>query len=79
MTERAPRPGLTWKWTSAVGLGLRAVTFDRARLLRNTKHWKVNSAGIQRSQLTQLLRAAQDTEFGKAHGFGKILRIEDAD
>jgi len=62
-----------------VGLGLRAVTYDRARLLRNTKHWKVNSAGIQRSQLTQLLHAAQETEFGRAHGFGKILAIEDAD
>ncbi|MFT5423661.1 MAG: hypothetical protein ACI89L_001449 [Phycisphaerales bacterium] len=79
MIERAPRPRLTPRWTSLVGLALRARIHDRARLIRNTRHWQTNSAGIQRSQLTQLLLAARDTEFGKAHGFDRMLEIEDAD
>lgn len=79
MIERAPRPRLTPRWTSLVGLALRARIHDRARLVRNTKHWQTNSAGIQRSQLARLLRAAKDTEFGKAHNFAGILQIEDPD
>ena len=65
--------------TSFVGLGLRAYTASRVRLLNDRRHWQVNSAGVQLSQLRQLLTAAQDTEFGRKHSFAKLREYETPD
>ena len=62
--------------TSLIGLSVRTFLGPRRRLLSNTRHWTRNSAGIQRSQLRQLLAAAANTEFGKAHDFAKLAALD---
>lgn len=69
-------PGPSFRTTSLVGMGIRAYLGPRIRMLNNTRHWTRNSAGIQRSQLRQLLVAAANTEFGRAHDFAKIAGLE---
>ena len=51
----------------------------RKALLANTRHWQRNTAGIQVSQLRGLLRDAQRTVFGKAHGFAGLLALDNAE
>jgi hypothetical protein len=65
--------------TSLVGVGLWAFLRRRTKLLSDTRHWQRNSAGIQVAQLRNLLREAQDTAFGKEHGFAKLLPLENKD
>lgn len=62
-------------WTSVVGVGLRASLSRRARLLNDRAFWATHSGDIQRAQLRGLLARAQDTRFGKRHGFQRINAI----
>jgi hypothetical protein len=66
-------------WTSIVGAGLSVALHRRARVLSDTRHWQRNSAGIQRSQLRQLLRQASGTVFGREHGFAKIAELDNSE
>lgn len=59
--------------TSLVGIGMRTWLAGRIRRLSDQRHWQRNSAGIQLSQLRQLLHAAKDTVFGRQAKFEKIL------
>jgi hypothetical protein len=63
-------------WTTLVGMGMWAFLRRRAAMLSNTRHWQRNSAGIQIAQLRNLIREAQNTVFGKEHGFAKLLPLE---
>jgi len=64
-------------WTRAVGWALHARVGARARRLRDTAYWRRESMRIQAATLRHLLRSAAETEFGRAHGFGRIAAIED--
>jgi hypothetical protein len=66
-------------WTWVVGAGLSAMLMGRARRLSDTRHWQRNSAGIQRAQLRNLLRKAQGTAFGRAHGFAKLASLDNTE
>jgi len=68
-------PRLPWSLTSLVGLGMRAAFAPRIRLLSNEKHWRRNSAGIQRSQLRSLLTRAKDTAIGREAGFARLVDL----
>lgn len=70
-----PRGSPAFRWTSLVGTGLHVYLNGRRRLLSNARHWQRNSAGIQISQLRQLLGAAAQTRFGKAHDFPRIAQL----
>ncbi len=61
--------------TSLIGLGMRARVSRRIGLLSKERHWARNSAGIQRSQLRQLLDAAKSTHFGKQHDFERLAGL----
>jgi hypothetical protein len=61
--------------TSLVGLGLRTYLAGRIRLLSDTRHWQRNSAGIQVSQLRQLLKRASATEYGRQNDFAKLAEL----
>jgi len=74
-----PSPSGPFRTTSLIGAAVRTYLGPRRRLLSNTHHWTRNSAGIQRSQLRQLLDAAKSTEFGRAHDFARLARLESAD
>lgn len=63
-------------WTSLVGVGMRVWLSRRIAMLGNMRHWTTNSAGIQRSQLRQLLRAASKTEAGRKYGFAKLAELD---
>lgn len=71
----APRGRPGFRWTSLIGTGLNVHLHGRKRLLSNTKHWQRNSAGIQVSQLRQLLNKAASTSYGKAHDFARIASL----
>jgi len=64
-----------YRWTSLVGVGLRAYLAGRVRRLSNERHWQLNAAGIQLSQLRSLLRSAAATDFGRAHGFARLAGL----
>jgi hypothetical protein len=66
-------------WTGLVGMGLRAYLSRRIRSLGNTRHWQRNSAGIQLSQLRNLLLTAAGTTIGKRAGFARIAALDNAD
>jgi hypothetical protein len=51
----------------------------RRRLLSDAGHWRRNSAGIQVSQLRQLVTRAQATSYGRTHGFAKIAACSNED
>ncbi len=70
-TARQPR------WTSLVGRGLRLRLARRIRLLDDLDYWRENSALLQRRQLRWLLEAASETEFGRAHRFGRLSMLGD--
>ena len=67
------------RWTGLIGAGLRTMLARRIALLSDQRHWATNSGRLQRAQLRSLLLRAQDTEFGRAHGFAKILDAPHAD
>ncbi len=77
-TPKAPpvRSTPAFRATSLVGVGLTAYIAGRTRLLSDRAHWQRNSAGIQISQLRQLLKAAAGTTFGKAHGFARLAELD---
>ncbi|MFZ4574159.1 MAG: GH3 family domain-containing protein [Phycisphaerales bacterium] len=61
--------------TSLVGFGMRAYLSGRIRLLSDTRHWQRNSAGIQVSQLRQLLTSASGTEYGRQNKFARLAEL----
>jgi GH3 auxin-responsive promoter len=65
------------RWTGWLGRALEWRLARRIRLLSDADHWKKNSGAIQRRQLRGLLSRAQKTEFGRAHGFGKLAGLSD--
>ncbi len=67
----AQQPG-GYRWTSLVGLGLKARVSRRRTLLGDERYWMTRTASLQREQLRGLLRRAAGTEFGRAHGFAKL-------
>ena len=67
---------MTTSWTSLVGVGMRLWLAGRIRLLGDTRHWRTNSAGIQRAQLRRLLRTASRTVVGRRHGFARIAELD---
>ncbi|MEM7755243.1 MAG: GH3 auxin-responsive promoter family protein [Planctomycetota bacterium] len=78
ITQSIKQTGPT-RWTAGVGLALRAQTAGRRKLLSNRRHWTENTAGLQRSQLRQLLWKARDTEIGKEAKFEAIAKRPDED
>lgn len=69
--------GMTW--TGGVGLALEARLALRAPRLDDTEYWRAQTARVQVRQLRSLLRTASKTEFGRAHGFGRLARLGDAE
>lgn len=67
---------MTTSWTSLVGAGMRLWLAGRIRLLGDLRHWRTNSAGIQRAQLRRLLRTAARTVVGRRHGFARIAELD---
>ena len=72
-------PGRPVRWTALIGVGLRARTLRRARLLGDTAYWARHTASIQRRQLRGLLNRAAGTEFGRSHGFARLARLPEAE
>lgn len=68
-----------YRATSMVGAGLRAMLAGRIGRLSNESYWRTNSAGMQVSQLRQLVRKAERTEFGRTHDFTRLLSLENAE
>ncbi len=66
-------------WTSLVGVGMRLWLSRRIAMLANTRHWQVNSAGIQRAQLRRLLRLASRTVAGRRYGFARIAELDNTE
>ncbi len=67
------------RWTGLVGAGLRMRLARRIRLLNDVDHWRSNSAALQRRELLKLMAAAKDTQFGRAHGFGRLAALNERD
>ncbi|XVJ58712.1 MAG: GH3 auxin-responsive promoter family protein [Tepidisphaera sp.] len=65
------------RWTSLIGVGLAAYTARRKLLLDDLTYWKVNTARLQQAQLRSVLARAKDTEFGRGHEFGKLMKLGD--
>jgi hypothetical protein len=49
----------------------------RARRLSDTRYWSKHTGEIQRATLRHLLAKASGTEFGRAHGFGRLATLPD--
>ncbi len=67
------------RWTSLVGRGLSLKLAARRRKLDDTAWWNRHTARVQIGQLRRLIRLAQDTRFGREHGFGRLVALPDAD
>jgi len=67
------------RWTALVGGGLRLKLSRRIRLLSDQDYWKRHTGHVQRRELLKLLNRAKDTEFGRAHGFGRLAALEERD
>ena len=65
-------------WTALIGAALRIGLDRRLARLSRDGYWSVNTARIQVRQLRRLLAAAKDTEFGRRHGFRRLLCEPDA-
>ena len=76
MSGAVPRSG-GLRWTSAIGGGLRAYLLRRTRRLSDIRYWSRHTGDIQRATLRHLLAKASDTEFGRAHGFGRLAILPD--
>lgn len=68
-----------FRWTSLVGVGMRAYLAGRIRLLSNERHWQRNTAGIQLAQLRSLIEHAASTEFGRARSFRRLASLPNAE
>lgn len=79
MTAVADPPRARLRWTSLVGAGLRVRVARRTARLGDAAYWRRASGAIQRRQLRRLLRAAAGTEFGRAHGFGRLAELPEAE
>jgi hypothetical protein len=77
MRTHAPTPNAPYSWTSLVGAALHARVEARRRKLSDLDYWKGQTQALQLGQLTDNMRSARATRFGRAHGFGKILEYED--
>lgn len=75
----APDTTLPGRWTALVGAGLRARLLPRIRRLSDTGFWRRETAAIQRRELLRLLARGRDTEFGRAHGFGRLASLPERD
>jgi hypothetical protein len=72
-------PARNPRWTGLVGKGLRLRLARRIRLLDDLDYWRQHSALLQRRQLRWLLERAAETEFGRAHKFGRLSMLSDAE
>ncbi len=70
---------MSFRWTSLIGTALSAYTARRRRLLRDRDWWTANTAHVQLTQLTNLLKHARNTRFGLEHGFASIARRSGSD
>ena len=68
--------GGPWRWTALVGAGFQCAVQARAARLSDLDFWRRNSARLQHKQLAYLLRRARKTDFGRAHGFARLTRLE---
>lgn len=73
--QRAP----AFRWTSLVGLGLKARVALRTDHLSDIPFWRTNSARVQLAQLRSLLRRAGATDFGRAHDFARLAALPDGE
>lgn len=71
-----PRAGAS-RWTSLIGVGLRARLARRVRLLSDAGYWTNHTARLQARQLRRLTRLAEFTEFGKSREFSALARLSD--
>jgi len=69
---RVPRPG---RWTRLIGSGLSLLLRRRRTRLDDLEHWARHTREIQTHTLRRLLERAAETEFGRAHDFGRISRL----
>jgi hypothetical protein len=67
------------RWTSLIGAALRVRLARRISRLSDASYWRANTAAIQRRQLLGLLKAARETDFGRAHGFAKLAALGERD
>ncbi|HVU63180.1 MAG TPA: GH3 auxin-responsive promoter family protein, partial [Phycisphaerales bacterium] len=67
------------RWTSLVGLGLKARLRRRVARLSDTRYWQENTARIQAVQLRRLLRYAAETEFGRGRGFARLAELPESE
>lgn len=74
---RAPLTPSPPTWTAAVGAALATRVARRTRLLARSAYWAANAGALQTAQLRRLLTRAQDTEFGREHGFARLAVITD--
>ena len=77
MRTYAPTPNAPYSWTSLVGAALHARVEARRRKLSDLDYWKQGTQRAQVGQLTKNLTSASGTRFGRAHGFGSILKYDD--
>ncbi len=78
MQGTARQPG-GMRWTSLVGVGLRARVAYRVRRLDDAAYWTRNTASEQVGQLRWLLVKAAQTEFGRTHDFFRISRLPESE
>jgi hypothetical protein len=63
------------RWTAAVGAGLRALLWRRARRLSDERWWATNTRRVQAEQLRGLLHRAAGTEIGRERGFARLADL----
>ena len=77
MPSPAPAPNAPHSWTSLVGAAIHARVALRRKKLADRSWWKNNTWIAQSDQLRELVTAAQNTRFGRAHDFPRIAKIDD--
>jgi len=65
-------------WTALIGAAMRVGFHRRVARLSDRAYWSRHTGAIQQRQLRRLLHLAQDTEFGRLHGFRRLLNEPDA-
>jgi hypothetical protein len=66
-------------WTRWVGRGLSLRVARRKRKLDDLTWWTTHTAAVQLRQLRRLIDFAQDTRFGREHGFKRLLGVGERD
>jgi hypothetical protein len=64
-------------WTALIGAAMRVGFHRRIARLSDLGYWSRHTASLQQRQLRKLLHIAKDTEFGRQHGFRRILNEPD--